>query len=765
MDSTSLFQMLLESSTSNEVSAAVNAFVMANRERAAWAPIGGKENNRGPIEISADPGRSLVERLTNGIDAILEAEYDRHRGIPDCRSPRQAATTWMDVSERGLSDMTPAQRQAIAKRIIITLSQGSGREKRLVEVRDLGIGLAPDEMATTILSLNESNKIRKHYLAGTYGQGGSSTFAISGFTLIVSRKRGSRIGFTVVKFLDLPPDEYKTGHYVYLTLDGAVLVVERSEEEFSNGTLVRHFGYDLSSYSSPVGPNSVYGLLNQVLFDPVLPIWLNSEVHGYRRVIKGSRNALNGAVDEGDDQRRGPTLDHNVPTFYVSLGDFGRVGIEYWVLERPTRANKRPSAAFVNPIRPIILTLNGQNHAELSAGIIRKEAELPYLASRLIVHVDSDSLTPAAKRALFASSREDARRGQVLNLVHSEIVRVLKSDDELVRLNNAAREQGMRDRDESAVQEMRREVARLLRIQGIHLGPTAGVRPGGDGPNVDRPPPQRPTRPPRPPQPIEAHEPPTYVRIVWDQEEPIGFYPGQRRYMRIETDANSSYYTPDNPTASRINIILQGLATLKGSTPLSGGRMRAILEVAEGTAIGAEGTMRVELSRPGMPTLWDQRGIVVHDPPPAQPGRQHLSLPHFETRPVAPEDNQWAELGWPDDVSMIASSAEMEEGTLVIYYSTAYPKFTVPRSRYEQRNASLAESFTKRYEIWLATHSLIYHQDQIDASARQVVPDEDDSEVLAERERQERCRIGTLAALFAAREIDLAAMSPSEVEV
>ena len=34
-------------------------------------------------------------------------------------------------------------------------------------------------MKDTILSLNESNKIQKHYLAGTYGQGGSSTFAFS----------------------------------------------------------------------------------------------------------------------------------------------------------------------------------------------------------------------------------------------------------------------------------------------------------------------------------------------------------------------------------------------------------------------------------------------------------------------------------------------------------------------------------------------------------------------------------------------------------
>jgi hypothetical protein len=467
-------------------------------------------------------------------------------------------------------------------------------------------------------------------------------------------------------------------------------------------------------------------------------------------------------VDDGDENRRGPTLDHNVPTFYVSLGDPGNVGFEYWVLERPTRANKRPSAAFVNPSRPIILTLNGQNHAELPVSIVRKEAELPFLSQRLIAHIDCDSLTPNAKRALFPSSREDARRGLVLHLIHDELVRIFKSDDELARLNNEARQQGMRERDETAIQEMRREVARLLRLQGIEIGHATGARVGGDQPTPDGP--TRPRGPRRQPQPIEVHEPPTYVRIVWDEEAPIGFYPGQRRYIRIETDANSSYYNPDNPAASRINIIAQVPVTLKGSTPLRGGRMRAILDAIDGTSIDDNGTLRVELSRPGLTTLSDQRGIVIHEAPPARPGRQQLSLPPFETRPVAPEEERWAALGWPDDVASVASSAVMENGTLVIYYSTAYPKYAAHLARYEQRDPGLAASFTTRYEVWLAAHSLLYYRDQEEAAAQHPAVEEADADAAEDRERQERCRMATLAALFAAREVDLAGTSPSEVE-
>jgi hypothetical protein len=87
MDQKLLFDALLAASTIEDVASALETFEDAQRNRVGWVPVGGKENNRGPIEVSADPGRSLVERLTNSIDAVLELEHELHRGMPDCRSP------------------------------------------------------------------------------------------------------------------------------------------------------------------------------------------------------------------------------------------------------------------------------------------------------------------------------------------------------------------------------------------------------------------------------------------------------------------------------------------------------------------------------------------------------------------------------------------------------------------------------------------------------------------------------------------------------
>ena len=105
---------------------------------------------------------------------------------------------------------------------------------------------------------------------------------------------------------------------------------------------------------------------------------------------------------------------------------------------------------------------------------------------------------------------------------------------------------------------------------------------------------------------------------------------------------------------------------LRGSTPLQGGRMRLILDGVTGARVGATGTIRVELTRPGLPTLADQRSFEVVETPPVRPADQQITLPPFRWQEVeGPDDQRWTDLGWPDDSGEVASSAELEEDTLV----------------------------------------------------------------------------------------------------
>ena len=88
------------------------------------------------------------------------------------------------------------------------------------------------------------------------------------------------------------------------------------------------------------------------------------------------------------------------------------------------------------------------------------------------------------------------------------------------------------------------------------------------------------------------------------------------------------------------------------------------------------------------------------------------------------------------DVRRHASGAEMNGGVLYVYYSTAFPRFAAERRQLEQQNAALAVSFQKRYELWLAVHALLMHEDQENEK------DEFGNEEAArEMSRQERSRL------------------------
>lgn len=188
MNKRELLEGLLSAKTWKEAQTLVNGFRANSKLDLEEKPLGYRANNRGTVEVATDSGRSVIERVTNAIDALLELEHHTHGGKPNCRTPRDAAHAWLGIDHHGLSATTQRQRQQIARRTVVTLEDGDGKASRIVTVRDSGIGLHPENMGSTILSLNEGNKWQKHYLAGTFGQGGSSTFAFSKLTLIASRR-------------------------------------------------------------------------------------------------------------------------------------------------------------------------------------------------------------------------------------------------------------------------------------------------------------------------------------------------------------------------------------------------------------------------------------------------------------------------------------------------------------------------------------------------------------------------------------------------
>src|SRR4051794_2554019 len=67
-----------------------------------WHPFGNRESNISSIGLGTKPGRSLTERLTNAMDAILEDRAPAEVALP--RSAREAAQQWFGRPVSGPED-------------------------------------------------------------------------------------------------------------------------------------------------------------------------------------------------------------------------------------------------------------------------------------------------------------------------------------------------------------------------------------------------------------------------------------------------------------------------------------------------------------------------------------------------------------------------------------------------------------------------------------------------------------------------------------
>lgn len=208
-----------------------------------WFPVGDREANIANINLSTNPGRSITERLTNAMDAVLELGYEKEQRGES--SPQAAAEKWfnrplsgpdaglytVDYSKTGLS------------RYFALLMLDSGIEMSpTIEVVDLGTGIRAEKFPDTILSLNRSNKLTKKYTLGRFGQGGSSTLAFSDYVIVFSRAfdKPQEIAFTIIRKID-PGEEYVEDMYAFLAFKGAgdkpfVPMTQIGSEPLGSGT-------------------------------------------------------------------------------------------------------------------------------------------------------------------------------------------------------------------------------------------------------------------------------------------------------------------------------------------------------------------------------------------------------------------------------------------------------------------------------------------------------------------------------------------------
>jgi len=633
-----------------------------------WRPVGDREGNYGNINIGSDPGHALVERVTNAIDAVVEREAlralskSRTKNLPS--SPREAVETWFGIPGGKLYNL-PVQprkdlprgtltRQQLADNIIIRIFESHSKKQPTLEVTDRGIGITPEQIPNTFLSLNETNKINKSYLAGAYGQGGSTALAFSPLgTLIISRKQpdllqsGERdsVAVTFVRYNELDPSVNKNGRYEYLVdSDYSVASIGVSASRHEPGTTVVHFHMDIPKYSARMTQltGSLWWLLQNSLFDPVLAFWVEERRPSIlskgqeldRRTIAGNYTRLM------DDRKERIELANSVQT-RLSATRPDLIRINYWVVKpNPDNPIGQPIDVYVDPYKPIVFSFNGQTHGTEERRFTAERLSLPYLAKFLIIHVELDRLSAQSRRALLSTTRDRLKQLALYDDMREAIAAALSEDEDLVRLNDERKERLLSRQSEAERNKMRERFARLMERFRAGVDVTAG----GKGTDI-RGRKRVGVRTREPLAPLPTQDEPTFIRIA-NVQKPIPIRIDRHALIRIESDAPDGYLSDHIHSSLTPASDPEEALTMVSRSDFRGGRSRLTVSPGTGARPGNSGVLNLFLLTATGKVLSTKANFKIEKPE-DQPtaggsGKAKVHVPD----PIPIYHDKWPDFSW-----------------------------------------------------------------------------------------------------------------------
>lgn len=257
-----------------------------------WYPVGGERGNAGRIKLAGSPENPIAERTVNSMEALIELERQlellKSPGASPPASPREAVKRYFKLPPLDqlphwpslIDGMKPAKHaREIARLIRVRLLRSTHPTQYTIAIDDDGIGQSPSQMHKTLLSLGQSDKGDKPYLIGVFGQGGSSAYAASTYSSLISRRApllrkdpsDGDVGWTIVRHVF--PKGRRDDYWAYLVAhpDGRVPVLPggvAEDTEFMHGTRISHIDYDFGK-TEPA--RSLYVSLNHLIFNPILP--------------------------------------------------------------------------------------------------------------------------------------------------------------------------------------------------------------------------------------------------------------------------------------------------------------------------------------------------------------------------------------------------------------------------------------------------------------------------------------------------------------
>jgi hypothetical protein len=737
-----------------EIVAGLVAAVQAERARAVvtelvrrgctWAPLGGREGNFGLVNIGSDPGLAFVERITNAIDGVLEraARDAGAEGVAELDTPRDAARELFGIPDGRLASLDDDAVAALAERVTIALSDGTTSARPTLTVRDRGVGIAAEKMRTSILDLAGSNKLDKPYLAGAYGQGGSTTF---GFTdrgsIVASSPDGARGAATFVRYRSLDPRTNKNGRYEYLVdPEGNVPAFDATAAAFERGTLVRHFDYELPRHSGALAtPDGLLGLASAALFDPVLPVRLVDE--------RARRREPRGIVFAGAARRLSrSTADVELhQTLGIPFGKRGRAGLvalRYWLLAA------RESAELARPDeRHVVFVTNfGQTHDAWPRSFAVDDLRMPFLKNALVVQVELDGLNAATKRELLSTTRDRLKRGSAFTQLY-EAVRDALADEKALVAANAERRRALLDRQRAADHEkLQRRFAELM--QTFRPGHVPAATRSGHAALAELSRDSGSAGDDAEPLPTLDH--PTFLRFA--ETAAVELPRGRALRIAVESDAPDGYFS--RYPGTRVVVVPsppESVAFVRASD-FRGGRARLVVR-AEGD-VGTSGTLAARLTTVAGDVLETTRSFTIVEPPPTLPsdpgGHAGVAVP--KVYPVTRD--RWPEHDF-NELSVASVSESIDDFTIAVNVDNAHLTRLVESVHYQQTGLTRMRS---AFVVQAAYYAFLLHREH-ERSAKAIDPELLEAYEFRELDRVAQTIVSSIASV---EKIDAAALFDSE---
>ncbi len=378
-----------------------------------WELFAGTTSNSSVIGTLDHGDNGIIERITNGIDAVIQKEKDRlnikSANHPDIIVKKTFPKYYEHRKSVATGESTRLSWKDAGDRILLVVNDGSSTTRPTFDVIDTGTGIHGTNFKSTILSLNHGNKISsdKGYLIGAFGQGGSTSMRFSNATIIISKVEGKYF-FTIIKMVELR--DIKVPPFVFLSTNGEIMELSQttnvsgvSDEvqiflNAESGTLVRMVDTDISKRfrdNEVTKPGKLIDFINTTLFGVGIPVKVADNRIDYRmtsssqdRYSYGSLLKIKTSEYIRKEYTGSTTITHKNRPFQIDYYVLLPIKEDNWGLEGEC---KTVFSQFNVTLDPIIYTINGQTVSTEKYTKLNN-AGLSFLKYRLLVVIDLDSL-------------------------------------------------------------------------------------------------------------------------------------------------------------------------------------------------------------------------------------------------------------------------------------------------------------------------------------------------------------------------------------